>query len=293
MVLEYLVGQEAKKPLELIATGFFYTSIAIFIAAILFFRSPSLVLVAFMTLPLVYVMTARLRAKSAAEVRIKSTQDLLRVNLDIVEMYTYVFLGMVLATAFWFAVLPGDLSSQLFSEQVYNLFSISQGVAPAPTGAGISEMTLAGAAGSSIYQLIAINNIKLVLLMTVMSFVFAAGALFILSWNASVVGVAIGMLIKRIQAQGADLATALAKGLPVGFAFYTLHLIPEIVAYFVAAIAGALISSAMMRYQPFSPKSNKLLMIAGVLVAIAIAVILFAAAVEVNLSGVIQGALRP
>lgn len=287
MVLEYLLGFEVKRPTHLFGTGFFYTTIAIFVSAVLFFHAPSMVIVTFMTLPTVYVFTAILRKKSLEEIKVKSLIELLTVNSDIVEMYTFLFLGMVAGVAVWFSVLPVDLADRLMSEQLFNLYSITQ-ITSAMTIT--STVTAAQTFSSDIFLLIALNNIKLVLLMAVLSFIFAAGALFILAWNASVVGVAIGMLVRRISTTG-EFVPAVVAGIPLGFAYYILHLVPEIIAYFTAAIAGALISSAMMRYDPFGPKSRKLMLIAVYLIAIAVGLILFAAAIEINLSRQIQLAL--
>lgn len=126
MVLEYLLGYQVKKPTYLFGTGFFYSSIAIFVSAVLFFHAPSMVIVTFMTLPTVYVFTHMLRRKSLEEVKAHSLLDLLMINYDIVEMYTFLFLGMVAGVAVWFSVLPTELADRLMSEQLFNLYSITQ-----------------------------------------------------------------------------------------------------------------------------------------------------------------------
>ncbi len=121
-----------------------------------------------------------------------------------------------------------------------------------------------------------------------MSFLFGSGAIFIMAWNETVVGTAVGLLIRQIQQKGASLPIALFKGLPLGTSYYILHLIPEIVSYFLAAIAGALISSAMTRYDKSSDKARKLFIIAGGLLLAAVIIILLAAAIEINISHMIQ-----
>jgi uncharacterized membrane protein SpoIIM required for sporulation len=284
LVLEYLVGYQVKKPAHLFGTGFFYASIAIFVSAVLFFHAPSMVVVTFMTLPSVYVFTSIMARKCLEEVKVKSLLDLLTVNTDLVEMYTFLFLGMVAGVAIWFSVLPAEMADQLMSEQLFNLYSITQITSATASGSAVTVMQ---SASSDIFMMIAANNIKLVLLMAVLSFVFAAGALFILAWNASVVGVAIGLMVRRFATSGPNVP-AMLTGIPLGFAYYILHLVPEVVAYFIAAIAGAMISSAMIRYTPFSPKSRKLMLIAVCLLAISIGLILLAAGIEINLSRTIQ-----
>jgi uncharacterized membrane protein SpoIIM required for sporulation len=58
----------------------------------------------------------------------------------------------------------------------------------------------------------------------VFSLIFGAGAIFVLAWNASVIAAAVGIFSKNIG------------NLPLGIARYMIHGIPEITAYFVAAV---------------------------------------------------------
>lgn len=278
MVLEFLVGYELKKPFHLFLTGVFFSSVAVMISAALFSHAPSMVVVAFMTLPLVYIFTGILRSEAIHESRAHTLKDLLMENMDLARTYLYLFLGMVVGVSVWFVILPQSVVTNLFSEQIFNLGQI--GVA---TGL---------AAKPEIFSIIAMNNIKLVLLCTLLSFVFSAGALFILSWNASVVGVAIGSMMIRLQEAGSAAGVALAQGLGVGTIYYILHLVPEVVAYFYASVAGAFISSAIMRYEPFSKQSNRLLAISLALVGISIALIIFGALIEIHISHQIQAVLR-
>lgn len=275
MVLEFLLGYEQKKPLQLFCTGFFFSSVAVFVSVVLFFHSPSMVIVTFMTLPLVYIFTQIMKTKSLENVKTKTIKDIFRVNSDIVEMYLSVFMGMVMGIAVWYSVLPSQLTDLIFSEQIWNLQAIT-------------TLAVASAASSSKFWTIAINNAKLVLLCSALSFVFAAGALFILSWNASIVGVAIGSIVRMLGSG----PKAVVEGLSLGILFYIPHLVPEVIAYFTAAIAGALISSAMLRYRPFGEKSQKLIGVALILVALSLALIMLAAAIEVNISHIIQAAYR-
>ena len=283
MVLEFLLEYEWDKPLQIFASGFFFSSVAIFIAAALFAHSPSLVVVTFMTLPLIYTYTNLLQQEAAHEVKDKTIRQLIADNMFLVKTYLLLFLGMTIGIAFWFSILPNSMLSSLFSEQIYNLNQIGL-----VTGLSITPLAI----DSSAFMTIASNNIKLVLLSGIMSFVFAAGALFILSWNASVVGVAVGTIMIKLKASGVAASLALGQGLSLGAAFYLLHLIPEVAAYFLAAVAGAFISSAMMRYKPLSPNSNRLLAIAGSLMVFAVALILLGAVIEIEISHQIQNAYR-
>jgi len=279
MVLEFIVEKELKKPVNLLLTGILLSCIAIVISLSLFVRTPSLVLVAFMTLPAIYIFTKLFEKESTAELKAKTTLELIKKNKDVIEMYTILFIGMSIGIALWYAFMPRETLSVLFSEQLYNLNQL-----------GVSTGFYTS---SSIFNVIVENNAKLVLLSAALSFIFGAGALYILSWNASVVGSAVGTLIYGIRTAESNSAIGLLKGLGLGAAFYILHLIPEVIAYFNAAIAGAIISVAIMRYQPLTKHSNKLIFAGLFLIALSLILIVFAAMLEVGISHQIQSILNP
>ena len=294
MVLEFLLGFEQRKPLHLFATGMFFSSISVFISASLFAHAPSMVVVTFMTLPLVYIWTGILGKRSVHESGPDTFAHLWKDNIGIAEDFLALFLGMAVGIAVWFAVLPQEMLANMFTEQLWNLNAIGMvtGFAQSPpTGLEVAQVT-GMAINPDVFITIAVNNIKLVLLSALLSFVFAAGAFFILAWNASVVGVAVGTMINKFRVAGVFVPLALGQGLGLGIVFYILHLVPEVVAYFYASVAGAFISNALLRYKPFSRHSNRLLAISGGLIAVAVGLILLGAVIEVGISHQIQSALH-
>ena len=77
-------------------------------------------------------------------------------------------------------------------------------------------------------------------------------ALFILIWNASVIATAVGTLIKNKLAETASIAGLSLFSLYFGtttFSFlkYMLHGILEITAYFIVALAGGILSMALIK----------------------------------------------
>lgn len=278
MVLELLLQDVTDKPLSLFFLGAVFVTIGILIATVLFPASPSLPLVVFMSLPCFYIFTNKLKETSKEQLKADTLGEIFDANSDIMDMYLYIFLGMTFGVILWFSLMPAGFADTVFADQIYNLRAINVAVA-APTGAAVAN---------DIFMKIAVNNIRLVLIFALLSFLFGSGAIFIMAWNATVVGVAVGLLVRQIQEKGASLPASLLKGLPLGTSYYILHLIPEVVAYFLAAIAGALISSAMTRYDRSSEKARKLFIISGSLLLVAIFIILLAAAIEINISHMIQ-----
>jgi uncharacterized membrane protein SpoIIM required for sporulation len=102
------------------------------------------------------------------------------------------------------------------------------------------------------------------------SLIFGAGAIFILAWNASVIAAAIGIFTRSNITQ-----------LPLGLARYLIHGIPEIAAYFMAALAGGIFSTAVTNHDN---KRERFLMIVQDslnLLVIAIVILIIAGLIEV------------
>ena len=108
----------------------------------------------------------------------------------------------------------------------------------------------------------------------IFSLAFGAGAIFILVWNASVIGASMGMF-----------ANGSLRNLPNSFVRYLIHGIPEIMAYFVVALAGGIISFAFIRGDlKNSERKWKILENSLILVLISIGILLIAGLMEVYLT---------
>ena len=105
--------------------------------------------------------------------------------------------------------------------------------------------------------------------------IFGAGAIFILAWNASVISAAIGIFSKS------DLTN-----LPLGLVRYMVHGIPEIGAYFAGALAGGIISIAVIKHDINSEKFWIILQDSLNLVILSVVVLFLAALMEVFITPV-------
>jgi len=79
------------------------------------------------------------------------------------------------------------------------------------------------------------NNVKVLMFSFIFSFIFGAGAIFILAWNASILGVRIGQI-------STSLWEVPIKSLP-----FLPHGVFEIGGYIAAGLAGGLLSTAIIR----------------------------------------------
>jgi uncharacterized membrane protein SpoIIM required for sporulation len=135
------------------------------------------------------------------------------------------------------------------------------------------------------------NNIKVLIFCILFSFLYGVGAVFILTWNASVIGVAIGMFIrteitKLATSFNFSVAAQYFGILSVGLFKYAIHGIPEILSYLVAALAGGIISVAVIRHDFGSEKYEKIVLDTSILLLISLFLVVFAAFLEVYVTPV-------
>ena len=110
----------------------------------------------------------------------------------------------------------------------------------------------------------------------VFSLIFGAGAIFILAWNASVIAAAIGIFSKSSL-----------SNLPLGIIRYMIHGIPEIGSYFTGALAGGIISIAIIKHDLKSEKFWIILQDSLNLIILAVVLLIIAALIEVFITPIL------
>ena len=124
------------------------------------------------------------------------------------------------------------------------------------------------------------------------SFIYGAGAIFILTWNASVVSVAMGNTIRTLLSKYAAEAGAITisqyfSAFSLGILRYIVHGIPEIGAYFIMGLAGGMISMAVIKHEFLSTKFKAILLDSLFLVLISVGLLIVAALLETFISPLI------
>jgi len=140
---------------------------------------------------------------------------------DIIAVYVAFFSGMIVAMSLSFVMLPDHVVERVFDEQISEVNLIR--------GKFIFE--------NKFIEILA-NNLSVLMLSFLFSFLFGSGAVFILAWNASVLSAAIGLIAK---------SSGGVKAVPAAVLMFLPHGSFEIGAYFIGAIAGGLISMGIMR----------------------------------------------
>lgn len=275
MVLESLLSPvyAEKKPFYSLMLGFVYGILALILAMWIFEDHASLVMVflaVVAALPLIYKL---LIYEEEKDLTATSERSLLREHSKALTAMMMIFIGMAIAFTVLYVFLPEQMATQVFKVQTQTIANLNQQV----TGQ-VTQPTLL----SKIF----LNNVKVMIFCILFSFIYGSGAIFILTWNASVIGAAAGNFIRTHLAQYAE-----AVGLHKLGAFlyvgslsvlrYAIHGIPEILAYFVAALAGGIISVSIIRKDYKTKGFQKILLDVSDLVLIAVLILFVAALLEV------------
>ncbi len=277
MVLESLTGAEyaEKRPAEMFIVAFAYTTIAILLSLWVFAEYAGLTMVFFTVMAAIPLMIKLI----VLEERKLFDRPHESTHRETIPFFVFLFLGMVSAYTFFFTVLPEATVNQVFNVQISTIQSVNANI--------ISQ--LSGQFFGDFFPLVIFNNLKVMVFAVLFSFIYGSGAIFILTWNASVLGVAIGSLIREIVGAAAISVGAVGVGtyfgaVSISFARYLIHGIPEIGAYFVAGLAGGIISVGVLRYQLFDEKFMVVMKDALFLLIIATILVLVSGAVEVLIS---------
>jgi uncharacterized membrane protein SpoIIM required for sporulation len=273
---EKLDSGEPATLLKLFGVAFAATMVSVAVVAKFFPESTGLLANAFVLIVFLPLLDYVFRRERRKEIYSGNTKPktlagfLVRHNI---LFWTYGVL--FLATAFGFAtsyVLFYNFSPTLFKEQINVLQQISA-VETRPT-AGSSIATgryfapvfesIGNAAALyakkdywSTFSLILKNNLAVLMAAIFLSFLYGVGGMFLILWNASVIGVLLGF--KVIEA-GKMLAGVL------NFVRLLPHGIFEIAAYFIGGISGVIFSMAL--YEAVRSKENASLLMLDVMLLV-------------------------
>src|SRR3989344_749396 len=268
MVLESILRPKnaEDKPWHVFIIAFIYTLISIFFAYKLFPEQSSILTIALITIIFVPFFQ-RLFVFEEKKDELAS-RKLMKGNLfarhgRIILVFSSFFLGIIVAMSFAFVFVPEFKDVFILQSETLRGFSA--------TG---------GATGAGEFATFFLNNTQVMVLMFILSAMLGAGAVFILAWNASVIAVYVGLFIQSLIGKGLSSGVAYLYGLPVSLGSIALHGIPEIVAYFLAGIAGGILGVGIIRERLGSEEFNIVFKDAIVFMAIAEALVVGAALIE-------------
>ncbi|HLD81362.1 MAG TPA: stage II sporulation protein M [archaeon] len=259
MVLESFIRIPEDSPLYrvklLLPRVFFLSVISTFVGMALSFtlfpNYSSILWIAFVTVAAMPFMVDLFREQEE-EAELEDTVSFFERNGKVVLVFVVFFFGVVIASSVAFAFgslfFSQNVIDSLFSEQSTTLAGI-RGLSSSitgkqyATGLALKPCESFGSCALFIFQ----NNIWVLVLIFVASFVYGAGAVFEISWNASIIGTFIGFNVRNLLAAGSTSKLG-AYGTSL---YYSLGFLPhglmEIIGFSLAAMSGSILSAGLMR----------------------------------------------
>jgi uncharacterized membrane protein SpoIIM required for sporulation len=279
MVFESLMNPESAEahPLKMFFFGALYALIGILLSLWIFMEWSSLVMVFLTVLACVPLLYNTMFLEEEKDKHIYNEALLLKEHAKALFFLVMLFLGFVFTFSLCYLFMPESTVTQLFSAQAITIQSINS----APTGNVVSV-------GASIghFMKIFVNNFRVLFFCIFFAFFYGAGAIFILVWNASIIGAALGNFVRNGLAKLATNAGMLGVGsylhvFSMGVLRYMTHGVFEILGYFIGGLAGGIISVAVIRHDFGTKEFNHILADSLDLLILAIVILFFAALVEV------------
>ena len=239
MVLDYLLSphQARKDPWSLAIAAMLFVSFGVIIDVLMPSVHGSIIIFAMLpAIPLLWMLMVREEVEEekdnllghAGYYHKHGFLGSIKPHGSLWEILAFFFLGAVIAYTFWYAALPAETSQQMFADQINEVKLIQGAMATAATGNMFTEGK---------FWFLFEHNLQVLGIMFVFCLLYGIGSVYMLMWNASIIGVVLG----------GKIATEGIPGVVVGFLGLLPHGIFEISAYFVATIAGGIFSVSLMR----------------------------------------------
>ena len=285
-MLEMLINPKKaeRHPWEMFFVGLVYASVSIllvnwiFAQDIVLAKYSGILVVTFTVMFSLPFMYYTIKLEERKDIKTEGTFRILKEHNKALKSLLWLFLGFIVAFSFLYIVLSGSSSS--FRAQIETYCAINR---PANFNECISQYGVETKGKVTAFlsakdRLVAIfaNNIYVLIFTLVFSLIFGAGAIFVLAWNASVIAAAVGIFSRSNL-----------YNLPLGIARYMIHGIPEIAAYFIGALAGGIVSIAIIRHDTKSEKFWGVLQDSLNLIILAVIVLFVAALIEVFITPVL------
>lgn len=277
MVLESLLSPKTaeERSFRMIFLGIIFSFIGAILGFMVWPSHVSLLVVFLTALAAVPLMYNIIKYEEEKDLQDLQEKILLKEHWKALKAFMYLFLGITIGATAMYLFLPWNTVNQLFSVQMDTLTSITS----KSTGMVIAEQL-------NVFQIIFFNNVKVLVFAILFSFLFGAGAIFVLTWNAYVIGTAIGNFIRSnlslyAELIGFDKFAKYFHVVSIGLFKYSIHGIPEILGYFTAALAGGIISVAIIRHDFGSAKFEHIILDSADLIMLSIGLLFIAAILEV------------
>lgn len=253
MVIEQILPPKEllKHPVESFPLGIGLAILGILLGVLFFKIDAAIMGIVLVTIASVPFLSKILDIEAVKEGQARSIKQLVLRNKKIITIYFAFFVGIATGYFLIYSFFPGNAMQSVFDAQ--SSIFIRNDISTSPT-IGFSW---------EIFHQILQNNIGVILICLLLSFLYGAGAILVLTWNASVLGIFLASIPKaRIVA------------------FVTPHVLLEFLSFFIAAVAGGLICVAINKHKTKSRAFKTIVADSLILVILSLILIISAALVE-------------
>lgn len=268
MVLESIrIDWIERRPYIAFLFGFFYVFIGYFIAGF-FFDNVSIAMLFLATLLIVPSLIKLIEIEEQRESRY-GLRHFFKEHKDILEAYIFLFIGVFAGYVLLGYAAEADKFSSIFQFQI-NFLKNQEGLSRE-----LIESFFVKPLEPSIENVAGVlqNNITVMLICFVLSIFYGAGAVFLVTLNASI-------FASFVVFVGSYLADKLSKVLLI-IGMFMIHMVPEMSGFLLAAVAGGVLSKALLKERFGSKGFRNVLKDAVMLLILACCLILLAAFLEV------------
>ncbi|MBI3587809.1 stage II sporulation protein M [Candidatus Micrarchaeota archaeon] len=243
MVLESVISpQEAEaRPWKVFLLAFVFAAVAVWLSILSGLHDKGVALVAIAAIaciPFVYELF-NFDESGYEEATFLGSRTLAR-HFPVVIVLIGLFTGLVAGFTASYIALPSGQGNAVFDVQVWELGAIQSTFSGRVTQAQSEERQVA------LFEGLFLHNFQVLLAILAFSIFLSAGSVAILSWNSSIIGVFLGSLAFKAAGMGGSSYDALAA-LGSGILGILPHGSFELLAYLTAALAGGIMSSALIR----------------------------------------------
>lgn len=253
--------------------GFVYSFLSIFFGIWFFPQNPALFTFSIIMISLVPVFYSISKRQERILVE-DYDYNFFKEHMTAIKSFLFIFFGVTLAFFIVAFFIPESSFELFFSDQIETLSVIN------PKLTGNFYVNLNRFVG------ILFNNLSVLIFSLLFSVIFGVGALFVLIWNSSVLGVAMSSffhlkLTEFFSSSQIVVFVDYIKAFFLTLLRFSLHGIPEIASYFIAGLAGSIIFFAIINNHFTSKRFEDIVFDISNLVLFSLIVLLSAAFLEV------------
>ncbi|MFC1727930.1 stage II sporulation protein M [Nanoarchaeota archaeon] len=267
MVLEEFLNKLGKRKFYSFFLGLLYVFIGYGTASIFFPQNISLTMIFFITLLLVPSAIKLISLEEDKEGRY-GVKKFVKNHKVIIEVLLFLFIGVFLG--YFILGFTGGYENVISYQQN---FLENQGI----NETLIDNFLQTDQSKLNKFAGIAISNMGVSIIAFVLSFFYGIGAIFLIVLNASIFSTFILFVTQQLGKSLQEILTILG--------IFSIYAIPEVAGFLLAAIAGGVISKAVIKEKVGSKRFKNVVKDATLLLLVSFAVILLSALLEVFVTG--------